>query len=96
MWEYVKRRQEIVLSAFAPGQEVLPDLLDDLRIDHPGVTLPRFLVGIQHELDARAVRPERAGIEDVETFVDRVALGDTLFDLQRVNRRDLGVAAEGA
>ena len=84
------------LSAFAPGEKVLPDLLEHARIDHPGVAFLRLLVRIQHELDGPALRPERAGVKDVEAFVDRLALGDALFELERMDGRHLGVAAEGA
>jgi hypothetical protein len=43
------------------------------------------------------VRPERAGVKNVKTFVDRIALGDALFELERVDggspRRRLGRAS---
>src|SRR5579864_9202259 len=69
--------------------EVLPDLLQHVRIDHPGVPFLRLSLRIQHELGGPALRPERAGVKDVETFVDHVALGDVLFELERVDWRHL-------
>ena len=42
------------------------------------------------------MRPERAGVKNVKTVVDRVALGDALFELERVDGCHLGVAAEDA
>src|SRR6266516_3147057 len=76
--------------------EVQPDLLEHFRIDLPGVSLLRFLLRIEYELDGPALRNERTGVEDIQTFVDRVALGDALFQLERMDGCDLGVAAEGA
>src|SRR5262245_47518180 len=75
--------------------EVLPDLLDHTRVDDAGVAFLRLFLRIQRELDRPALRPERGGIEDVETFVDR-RVSDTLFELERMDWRDFGVAAEGA
>src|SRR5262245_30956513 len=63
------------------GFEVLPDLLDHPGIDHARVALLRLLLRVQRELDGSALRPERAGIENVETFVDR-GVADALFELE--------------
>src|SRR6185295_16020011 len=57
-------------------REVLPDLLEDLRIDHSRVLLLRLLLRREYEPDLPALRYERARIEHVEAFVDRIALGD--------------------
>src|SRR5262245_38716631 len=63
------------------GCEVLPDLLDDARFDRQDVFLGPLLLRIEQELDGPALRSDRARIEDVETFVDRVGLRDTPFQL---------------
>src|SRR5262245_3775509 len=75
--------------------EVLPDLLDDARFDDDGVAFLRLLLRVERELDRSALRPERAGVEDVETLIDR-GVADAVFELERMDRRHLGVAAEGA
>src|SRR6185295_2258075 len=62
----------------------------------PGVALLRLLLRIEHELDGPAMRPERARVEGVKTFVDRLVLGNALFELERMDRCHLGVAAEDA
>src|SRR6476620_8147899 len=73
------------------GREILPGPLDQGGIHYAGIGLVRFLVRIQHELDRSALRRERAWVERVEAFVDRLGLGDTLLELERVDGRHLGV-----
>src|SRR2546423_1291903 len=74
-------------------REVLPDLPHDARIDDARVFRIRFLLRIQYELDGGTLRTERAGIKDVQTLVNGVALRHASFELERMNGRHLGVAA---
>src|SRR3954470_15662901 len=74
-------------------RKVLPDLLRYSRIDDDVLCFRGLLLGIQHQGEAAALRPERAGIKRVETFSDRLVLGDLSFEREPVNGRDLGLAA---
>ena len=76
--------------------EVLPDLVDDLGIDDTRVRFSWLLLRVQHELDGSALGPERTRIEDVETFVNGIAVANALLQLERMDWRDLGIAAERA
>src|ERR1700682_4947299 len=91
-----RTRLRVLSSELSIRCEVLPDLLEHSRIDQPGVAFRRLLLRIQHELDGPAMRPECAGAKDRETFVDRIALGDALFELEWVDGCHLGIAAEDA
>src|SRR5687767_6173667 len=53
--------------------EVLPDLLEHLRIDDPPVALFWTRRRMGHERHGSAMRPEGAGLEHIEPFVDRGA-----------------------
>src|SRR5688500_8110692 len=70
--------------------EVLPDLLEHLRIDDSGVSPLELLLRVQHEPRAPARGPQRAGGEGVETLVDHLALRDAPFELEGMNRLHLG------
>src|SRR5678815_684952 len=77
------------------GGEVLPYSFDHLRIDSPDDVLFFWLfLGVQDELDGRAVRPERLRLEDVEPFANGVGLGQTLLERERVNGGDFDFPAE--
>src|SRR4051812_36161660 len=80
--------------ARAVWREVAPDLLNEFGIDNPSIRLVWFLLRIENEFDARALGCERTRIEDVQAFVDGVGLGNVLFQLEGMDRRDLRVAAE--
>jgi hypothetical protein len=80
---------------FTVGGELLPDLLDHLRIDRPGVLLVRLFLREHHQLDRLAVRPERLRIVDVEPFANGVGLGHTLLEGERVDGRHLDIPAKG-
>src|SRR5437868_14725358 len=67
--------------------EVLPDLLHHARIDDARVLPFGLLLGKQHDLHRAALRAERGGIEDVETFVNGVGLGHSSFDFERMDWR---------
>src|SRR3954470_21422507 len=75
--------------------EVLPDLLDYLGIHDPRISLVGLLLRIQHDLHGRALRPECAGIKDVETFCNRLGVRYPLFDLEWMDGRHLSIATEG-
>src|SRR4029453_6656912 len=78
------------------GREVLPDLLEQLRIDGSAVRLFRSLLRIQIESYRLPRRPQRHWIERVEPFGDRVALRKPMYKRERVDRRHLGFAAKRA
>src|SRR5262245_45328089 len=76
--------------------EVLPDLLEDLRIDDAGVAQFRTLFRIEHERHGSALRAEGGRVEHVEAFLDRGGLRDLAFQLEGVDRRYLGSTAQRA
>jgi RNA polymerase sigma factor (sigma-70 family) len=80
----------------AESREIVRELLNQLRVDNLRVALLRFLLRIERQLDGPARRGERAGVEGVEAFVDRIGLVDALNQPERVHGRDLGFAAKGA
>src|SRR6476660_374710 len=71
-------------------------MVDDLGIDDTGVRFSGLLLRVQHELDGSALWAECTRIEDVEAFVNGVAVADALLQLERMDWRDLGIAAESA
>src|SRR5688572_12188966 len=75
--------------------EIPPDLLKSLGIDDPRVCFRGLLLRIQHKRHRAASRSECCRIERVQTFVDRVRLGDAQFEFERVNRRHFRATAKG-
>ena len=80
----------------AIGRKVLPNLLEQLRVDDPRFFLVRLLLRIQHQLDASARRPERTWVKNLQALVDDVGVVDAVLELEGVNWRDLDGAAERA
>src|SRR4029434_8561812 len=76
-------------------REISRDLLAQLLIDDAGVALVGLLFGVDRQLDRAARRTERSRIKHVEPFVNRLGLRDAVLDRERVDRRHLGVVAEG-
>src|SRR5215813_11972827 len=76
--------------------EVLCDLLKDALVDDFAVFLVGFLLRIHGELHGAALRTERTRIERVHALVDDLRFGHTLFELERMDWRDLAIAAENA
>src|SRR5262245_16484070 len=84
------------LPARAVAFEVAGDLLEERRVDDVRVRLIGFLLRVQLELHGAAFGRERRRVVDVEAFDDGGGLGDLALDAERMDRRDLGIAAERA